>query len=143
MVGWSRCAWVEVIATYFALLGSFLVMAVRSSLAWVMLLSMNRSSLLCRLTMAFAFGQLGSQWGGFASRFDGGCNEGHADGFDCKNISWHPWNWCLRMHGAHDSSVVIGIRYVIAWWCRHPQNLFHVVDIVRGSGFFKFVGICL
>ena len=48
MAGWLRCAWAELIATCFALLVLFLVMAVRSSLAWVILLSRNRSSLLRR-----------------------------------------------------------------------------------------------
>ncbi len=47
------------------------------------------------------------------------------------------------MHGVRDLSVVIGMGYVIAWWCLHPWNLLHVVDIVWGSGFVKFVGICL
>jgi hypothetical protein len=46
IVGWSRCAWTESIATHFALLVLLLAMAVHSSLAWVMLLSRNRLSLL-------------------------------------------------------------------------------------------------
>jgi hypothetical protein len=48
IVGWLRCAWAESIATRFSLLVLFLVMAMRSSLAWVILLSRNRSSLLHR-----------------------------------------------------------------------------------------------
>ncbi len=88
-------------------------------------------------TIAFAFGRLCGQCGGFASRFNGGCNEGRADGFDCSNISEHPRNWCLRMHGARDLSVVISMRYVIAWGCLHPRNLLHVVNIVRGNGVIK------
>ncbi len=75
--------------------------------------------------------RLPSSW--LASRFDGGCDEGHADGFVCRNISGHPWNWCLQVHGSHDLSVYIGMGYVIAGWCLHPQNLLHVVDIGRGS----------
>jgi hypothetical protein len=43
-----RCAWAESIATCFSLLVLFLMMAVCSSLAWVILLSRNRLSLLHR-----------------------------------------------------------------------------------------------
>jgi hypothetical protein len=93
--------------------------------------------------MAFAFGRLGSQCGGFAARFDGGCVEGRADGFDSRNICGNPQNWCLLVHGARDLSVVIGMGYGNAWWCLHPQNLLRVANIVLGNGFFKFVGICL
>ncbi len=61
--------------------------------------------------MAFTFGQLGSQCGGFATRFDGGCNEGHTDEVDCRSICGHPLNWCLQVHGSCDLSVVIGMGY--------------------------------
>jgi hypothetical protein len=93
--------------------------------------------------MVFTFGQLGSQCGGFAARFDGGCNKRCADGFEYRSICGHPWNWCLRVHGAHDSSVVIGMGYGNAWWCLHPWNSLCVANIVRGKGFFKIVKICL
>jgi hypothetical protein len=93
--------------------------------------------------MGFAFGQLGSQCGGFSARFDGSCNKGRADGFECRKICGHPRNWCLRVHGARDLSVIVGMGYVDAWWCLHPWNLLHVVNIVRSNGFVKFVGIFL
>ncbi len=93
--------------------------------------------------MVFAFGRLSSQCGGLAARFDGSCNKRRADGFDSRSICGHPWNWCLRVHGACDLSVVIGMGYVNAWWCLPPWNLLHVVNIVRGNGFIKIVGICL
>ena len=52
------------------------------------------------VTKAFAFGRVGRQGGGFdvwhmsglASRFDGCCNKGHADGLACRFIGRHPWN---------------------------------------------------
>ncbi len=91
----------------------------------------------------FAFGCLISQCDGFASRFNGGCDKGRADGFDFRNISEHPQNGCLQVRGVRDLSVVIGMGYVITWWCLHPRNSLHVVNIVWGSGLIKFVGICL
>jgi hypothetical protein len=91
--------------------------------------------------MAFACGGLGSQFDGLGARFDDGWDKVHADGFDCMNICKHPWNWCLRVRGVRDLSVVIGMGYVNAWWCLHHWNLMHIVNILRGNGFVKFVGI--
>ncbi len=65
-----------------------------------------------------------------------------ADWFDCRNVSGHPWNWCLCLHGVHDLSVVIGMGYGSACWCLHPNSL-RFANIVWGDGFFKSVEICL
>jgi hypothetical protein len=48
---------------------------------------------------------------GFFARFGDGCNAGRADWFDYRNICEHPQNWHLRLHGACDLSVVIGMGY--------------------------------
>jgi hypothetical protein len=57
--------------------------------------------------------------------------------------SGHPQNWCLRLQGSRDSSVVIGRGYGHAHWCIHPWNSLRVAKMVWSDGFFELVGICL
>jgi hypothetical protein len=66
---------------------------------------------------------------------------GCADWFDFRDISGHPWTWCLRLHGLQDLSIVIGMGYWHAGLCIHPWNLLGVGKMVKGNGFFKSVGI--